>query len=610
VQPTEAAVRAELQAILASPVFANANRSRRFLDFTVQQALAAAQDSIKESVIGVEVFDRPDFDPRADPIVRVEAGKLRTRLTEYYGSAGKNSSVIIDMPKGAYVPRFSLGEEIPFAAAPAKPRKWLISAAIGILVLAGISWSFRTRSSPAPEIPAIAVLPFLNLTADIANEYFSDGLADQLTDSLAQIDGLHVASRTSAFTFRGKTVDSIEIGRKLHVSAILEGSVQKSGERVRITLQLIQTRDGYHLWSQTFDRELKDVFSLQDEISRAVARVLKITLADDVSRKLSRRYTGDAEAFDLYLRGRHALFALQPGSAGQAILLFQHAIDRDPQFALAYTGIAAAATQAIFAEEIPPAKIRQQVRSAAEKALQLDDSLAEAHAILASVDAQFDWNWTKAEQGFQRAIQLDPRSAQAHIGYAQNVLLPLRRFDQALAECRIAQDLDPLDAQMAYCTPWVHLFQNPQLALTEFQKLQADWPDKFVFAGGAIIAAIHAGHEAEVISTLEFQGDLSHLPPVQFGFLGYTYGRLGRTSDALKIEARLKHAANTQYVSPSALCLLYLGMGRLAESRSAAARAIQEHAGSVYTLPLDPLFAPLRTDPEFAALLKTVGLPF
>jgi len=488
--------------------------------------------------------------------------------------------------------------------------------ALAAVILCGVglwfAFAHRLGTTPPAEIPAIAVLPFLNLSSEPENAYFSDGLADQLTDALAQVDGLRVASRTSAFSFRGKPMEAAEIAAKLHVTSILEGSVQRSHDRMRITLQLIRTRDGYHLWSQTFDRELKNVFEVQDEISRAVTRTLKVNLADDASRRKSRRYTRDPEAFDLYLRGLHVLNSLEPNGGVRAIALFQQAIDRDPQFALAYTGIAVGASQGAFTELLPPREIAQQVRSASLKALEIDDTLAEAQANLAGVEAKFDWNWTGAERRFRRAIALDPRSAGVHFGYATGVLTPQHRWDEALAECRTALDLDPLSVQMAYCTPWTHLFQGKlEQALGEFQKLNAEQPGPF--ADGIAIASMMSGREAEALSIMEHGkvdiAALIHYRPSQLAFMGYCYGRVGRTTEALEVERQLRDAGRKQYISPGAMSIVYLGLGRLKDARAAASKQIQERSFSTYTLTA-PMFAPLRQDTEFVTLLKTTGMPF
>ena len=286
-------------------------------------------------------------------------------------------------------------------------------------------------------------------------------------------------------------------------------------------------------------------------------------------------------------------------------------LQRDPQFALAYSGIAVGASQGAYTELLPPKEIARQVRSAAEKALKIDDTLAEAHAILAMVEAKFDWNWVDAERRFRRAIALDPRSSNAHLAYAGGVLAPMKRWDEALEECRIALDLDPYSVQMAYCAPWTHMFQGKvELALTEFKKLESDRPG--LFAGAVAIATIHAGRESEALKIMEHGNvDIASLirqSPIQLALLAYCYGRVGRTAEALEIERQLRIANRTQYVSAGAMYLVYAGLGRRDEAKRAAMRQIQEHSFSVYTL-MGPLFAPLRGDSELLALLKTTGMP-
>jgi serine/threonine-protein kinase len=624
IAPCEASIRVQLAHILASPQFINAQRSRRFLEFTVEQTLSGAKDSVKESVIALEVFERKgDFDPRIDAIVRVEATKLRTRLNEYYGGEGARAPVIIEIPKGTYVPRFSLRPGTGDVESPSDPPPKIrrVETMVAFVALAAVlcgtalwlAFRFRFATNARPrEIQAIAMMPFLNLSAEPDNAYFSDGLADQLTNALAQVGGLRVASRTSAFSFRGKPMDASEIGTKLRVNTILEGSVQRSSGRVRITLQLIQTRDGYHLWSQTFDRETKNIFDLQDEISRAVTDALKVSLDDASRRRRSRRYTRDPEAFDLYLRGLHLLNRPEPGNAPRAIAFFQQAIERDPQFALAHTGIAIGAAQGAYTELLPPREIAGRVRSAAQRALGIDDTLAEAHAILAMVEGKYDWNWVAAEQRFRRAIALDPRSSNVHFGYASGLLGPLGRWGEALAECRTALELDPLSVQMAYCAPWLHIFQDKaELALSEFQKLDADQPGAFM--AGVIIAALAAGKEHQALALMELQkvdfAALLHFNPAQLAFLAYAYGRVGRTSEAVEIERLLNDASRTQYISPGGMSMVYLGLGRFDEAGKFASQQIQEHSFSIYTL-AGPFHAPLRTDPQFSALLKTTGIAF
>lgn len=454
----------------------------------------------------------------------------------------------------------------------------------------------------------------LNLSADARDEYLSDGLSEQLTDALTQIDGLRVVSRTSAFTFKGKPAVASEIGRRLRVTTFLEGSLQRSAGHVRITVQLIRTSDGYHIWSQTFDREATDIFALQDDVAEAVARALRITLADDARRKVFKRYTADREAFDLYLRGRHAVADLKPDAPEEARALFQRAIDRDPSFALAYVGLARATAIHTMTAALPTATLRAQVRAAAGKALQLDDTLAEAHAILGALEAN-DWNWSGAEARFRHALALNARSPEIHLTYAQSVLLPLRRFDEALAECEAALSLDPLSLQLQYCTPWVHIFQGKaDLAMREFQAMLAEEPHKVLFRSGIADAAMRSGHEDVAMSILDsepFDVDLLiEQNPARVMVQAYLYARSGRRVQALELQRRLVEADRAGTINPGVLALVYMGTGQLKDARDAASRSVRQHGPDVMYFALDPLFAPLRADPEFAALLRTTGLSF
>jgi serine/threonine-protein kinase len=286
-------------------MFASARRAQRFLEFVVEQTLAARQDYIKESVIGSEVFGREaGYDPRADGIVRVNATKLRSRLSDYYANAGKADVVLIEIPKGSYVPRVSLRESgaKPSLSLTRFKTQAVVGAALAVLPIFAIAATLRNRypdvastTTAVPKSIAVAVLPFLNLSSDPENEYFSDGLTEQLTDILTQVEGLRVASRTSAFTFNGKSADAVEIGSKLRVDAIVEGSVRRSGDELCITAQLIQTSDGYHRWSKTFERSLKDVFELEEEISRQIAQELRVTFAQDSKRRYFSRYIKEAK---------------------------------------------------------------------------------------------------------------------------------------------------------------------------------------------------------------------------------------------------------------------------------------------------------------------------
>jgi TolB-like protein/tetratricopeptide (TPR) repeat protein len=460
-KPSPEAVRAQLDKILASHPFAGAERPGRFLRFVVEQALAGNQ--LKETLLGVEVFGRnPSYDPRLDGVVRVEAVKLRSRLKEYYETDGAADPVRIDLPKGGYLPCFETRPNQPseppepIETPPAPPRRawsrasstdwrWLAPLLVLAALTAGYVLARKWHPRPAaPDSSSIAVLPFVNLTSSKENEYFSDGLTDDLINALTQVRGLRVVARGSAFQFKGKSPDIRAVGRQLNVASVLEGSVQRSGDRLRITAQLSSVADGYHVWSQTYDRRLADVFAVQDEISRAIVGALEVRVAGDPRRPLVESPTQDLEAYNLYLQGRFHLNKWRPEGARKGIEYFTQAIAKDPAYAPAYTGLADCYTWlGVFgwsaAREAMP-----QARQAANRALHLDEKLAEAHVSLGYVKALYDWDWPGAEREFKRALELSPGDADVHFAYSVTYLTPLGRLDEALAEIQRALALDPL----------------------------------------------------------------------------------------------------------------------------------------------------------------------
>jgi TolB-like protein/Tfp pilus assembly protein PilF len=452
-KPSPERVRAQLNKILASRAFSGAERPGRFLRFIVEQALVGNQ--LKETLLGVEVFGRnPTYDPRLDGVVRVEAVKLRARLKDYYETEGAADPVRIDLPKGGYLPCFDtmpglLAEPIAKTAAPRRAW-WTDWRAIVLLLAVAVpiaGYLLVRKSHPRPATPdssSIAVLPFVNLSSDKENEYFSDGLTDDLIDALTKVRGLRVVARGSAFQFKGKSPDVRTVGRQLNVAAVLEGSVQRSGDRLRITAQLSSVADGYHVWSQTYDRRLADVFAVQDEISRAIVGALEIRVAGNPGRRLVQSSTQDLEAYNLYLQGRFHLNKWRPESARKGIEYFAQALRKDPGYAPAYTGMADSYTWlGVFgwseAREAMP-----QARQAADRALQLDETLPAAHVSLGYVKALYDWDWPGAEREFKRAMELSPGDADVHFAYSVTYLSPLGRLDEALTEIQSAVALDPL----------------------------------------------------------------------------------------------------------------------------------------------------------------------
>ena len=336
-------IRKELKKILASTTFVHSERLSRFLDFIAGMTLQDRGNEIKEYLIGLEVFDRPSsYDPRVDPIVRVQAGRLRLKLKEYYEHQGKDDEVVVTVPKGRYVPSFRV-------------RKPVVQG--------------RAALGPTPidnvESKSIAVLPFTNISADPENEYFSDGLTEELINTLARVPGLHVVARTSVFQFKGKARDIRQIGKQLGVGKVLEGCVRRSGNRLRITAQLINVVDGCHLWSDRFDRQVSDIFVIQDEISEAIREALRIRLAAPKKQVLSGPPTLHLEAYNHYLKGRFQWNKRTEEGLRAGIQHFEWAIREDRRYVRAYSGLADCRLMLAMSGAVSPEESMPQAKDAA-----------------------------------------------------------------------------------------------------------------------------------------------------------------------------------------------------------------------------------------------------
>src|SRR5262245_14149674 len=383
------AVRRELEKVLASGGFSRNERQSRFLKFLVEQQLEGRTAELKESIIGIEVFGRrPDYDPKLDAIVRTEAVRLRARLSSYYSGDGRADPIIIELPKGGYRPVFR-----PAAAGTAateenerekqnrssnQPRIWSIAAGVVVIGIAATvaSWWWLHQRSAAVTI---AVLPLDNLAADPATDYLADGLTDEIIRDLSVIEGLTVRSRTSSFALKGKVPNAREAGRTLAVEYVVEGSVLHAGEQLRVNAELVRVRDDYPLWSGRFDRELSDVFAIQDEVARGIVESLRLKIGSG-----RRRYETNLEAYDLYLRGRQVMADFPSYGrpvALSAIQYFEQAIVKDGSNALAYAGMADAAL-AIDENMVNP-DMYARAKDAARKSVALDPLLSEAQSAAA-----------------------------------------------------------------------------------------------------------------------------------------------------------------------------------------------------------------------------------
>jgi TolB-like protein/Tfp pilus assembly protein PilF len=455
--------------------------------------------------------------------------------------------------------------------------------------------------------PSIAVLPFANMSADPENEYFCDGLAEELINALSKIAALRVAARTSAFSFKGKEIDIREIGHKLNVSTVLEGSVRKAGNRLRITAQMINVSDGYHLWSERYDRELKDIFDVQDEISLAIVDALKMKLLGEEKAAVLKRYTENPEAYQLYLKGRYHANRFTREGFERAIDYLNKAIEVDPNYALAHVGIAHAYFHAATVH-MPPAEAFLKVKEAAARALELDDALPDAHTLFAMILSHYDRTPLEAESEFRRGTELGPNNAFTHQQYGFHLTL-MGRFEESLAELRRAQELDPLSPITPFLQGWTFYFaRRPQQAKEEALKsLEID--ENFWLAHWTMALAYEqTGQFSEALAELErakLLDDSSWIPAV----LARVYGRLGRKDEAQKILDELKEESKQRWVSPYLVATALLSLDRRDEAFEWLHKAIEDHDEWTGSMNIDPALDQIRSDSRLDDLVRRVGLP-
>jgi serine/threonine-protein kinase len=454
---------------------------------------------------------------------------------------------------------------------------------------------------------SIVVLPFADMSPQQDQEYFCHGITEEIISTLTRVPGLRVISRTSAYAFQGKDLDVTEIGRRLRVGTALEGSVRKAGDRVRVTAQLVNAEDGYQLWSKRFDRDLSDVFAIQDEIASTIVNELRLDLAGQPA---GNRASPDVGAHDAYLRGMYALNKWTHQSMRQAISDFREAIAQDSRFAPAYAALAESHIWLYSGLGILPANDTvPEARWAVDKALELDPGLADAHKVRALIAMNHDWDRKGAEEGLTRALQLGPGSAAAHLWNAWRLALLERRHDQALIELEEAERLDPLDLQVKTQIGYVHHFHHDRdRAIEQFQKVLTLEPS-FAFAHYALGDAWTQERQydrafAEFDQAIALGGrSVNHI-----GVLGYAYGRSGNVDRAKEHLQELTARAAHGYVSAMWIALVHLGLGDLDSLFQWLDRAFEERDGSLILITAAVEFDPVREDPRFKALLGRMGL--
>jgi len=617
-KPAPESVRAQCEKILASSGFAGSERLSRFLRFIVEQALQGNQ--LKETLVGMEVFGRkPSYDPRLDGVVRVEAVKLRARLKEYYDAEGVHDPVRIDLPKGGYVPCFEAQGSPPLElrVRPQRHRWWtdwrgivLRLALLALILIAGYAINKRhPRPVSRDAASSIAVLPFVNLSSEKENEYFSDGLTDDLISALTKVQGLRVVARSSAFQFKGKSPDIRTVGRQLNVATVLEGSVQKSGDRLRITAQLSSVADGYHLWSETYDRQLQDVFAVQDEISRAIVRALEVRVAGDRGRLVTSS-TQDLDAYNLYLQGRFHLNKWRPEGARKGIQYFERAIAKDPGYAPAQAGLADCHTWLGVFGWSPAREAMPQARAAANRALQLDETLAAAHISLGYVKALYDWDWPGAGREFKRALELSPGDPDAHFAYSLTYLAPLGRLDEALTEIQRALDLDPLSPYKITAAGTIYLERREFDRAVEQYKKAIELDPAFFHAYDELRSVeCKRGRFGEVSAIMQAMraafGDVNDSAAQAF-----VLAQQGKQAEARdSVRKWIQECIRTQRAGIACgAAEVYAGIGEKDLAFEWLDRAYAERSPLLAYAGVMPFYDNLRSDVRFTALLKRLGL--
>ncbi len=572
---TPAAIRQQLARILGSELFADSQRMARFLQFAVEETLQGRAQQLKENVIGVHVFDRsPSYDPRIDPIVRVEARRLRLKLQAYYQLASQSDELVFEMPKGRYAPLFRMrGSE---------------------------------NIREATQSKSIAVLPFANLSPDAETDFLSDGLTEDLISALTRVSNLRVSAWTSAARMKDEQDNLDSIRDRLDVTFVLRGSIRKTRDRIRILAHLIDTSTRQYVWSETFDRKFEDIFSIQDEITSAIVVALRARLNVHNPEFLAET-SQNLESYQLCLKGRfHARERTYAGLQRSA-LCFEQALQIDPDSVSAYAGLADTFTlQAEYGYTDGPSAMRA-ARNALERALALNPGSAEAHASRGLLLAIYEWSWKDAEAAFRRSLELNSSYAPAHHWYSMNHLAMLGRLDEAEKELEASIQLDPLSPVVREGRGFLCLVRRDyNSAVARYKEVIAGDPSYFKAHTSMGRAYLHMGDHARAIEMLEKGLSIDGEVPTTYGALGQAYGVAGLRSAACDVLEKLRRMASIRPVPSTCFGLVHLGLGDKRTALNWLEASVEKRESQPIGFAVNPAYDQLRGEARFQKLLDRV----
>jgi serine/threonine-protein kinase len=552
----------------------------------------------------------------SDDLNRVMLRCLEKDKEKRYQSAGEVRSELTRIEKGIPTADREVPKRKPITSKEITVsfgmRKLLIPALVflALIITVLILWHPWSQKKAIPTLagrPSIAVLPFEDLSLQKDQEYFCDGLTEELINRLTNIENLRIPARASVFSFKGKTLDIREIGEKLGAEMVLDGSVRKVADMLRINVQLVKVSDGYLIWSKMYERNLEDIFALWDEISLAIIDNLKIKLLREEKEKITKRYTENVEAYNLYKKGRYFWNKRTEEEMMKAIEYFEKAIETDPNYTLAYVGLADSYNIMPWYAAFPPTEAYPKAKELALKALELDETLAEAHISFAFAKMIYDWDWQGAEQRFKRAIALNPNYATAHHWYAM-CLIRIGRIDEALKEIRRALELDPLsliiNADLGWLLYYARNYDQSIEQILKTLEINNNFMTAYLYLGQNYL---QKGMHEEAIVEYQKGTKLSYSPSL-LTYLGHAYGVVGKKNEALKILEKWQKQSKGKYASAYLTALIYVGLGEKDHAFKWLQKAYEERDNWLSYLKMDPAFDRVQTDPRYIALLKKIGL--